>query len=100
MSYKQLGTFWIAGVEHRDDFVKSLINENRLRIGSFFRLVPEPSNPADKLAVKLMAGGHHFGYVPRRWTRYVHIWIQKYGLENLRAVYRGKKKVSVVLLNN
>ena len=98
MSYKMLNTFRIAGWQYRDEFVKTLLaTEGRLALGSAFFLVPEPDNPVDPQAVKLIAGGHNFGYVPHRWLPYTHLWIDRYGLDKLRAVYRGRQRVSIIL---
>lgn len=54
--------FYIAGVPHRQGIDKYE--------GEFVgRLVPEPGNPYDRNAIKVLASdGHHVGYVPKDMT--------------------------------
>ena len=54
--------FYIAGVTHR----QSIDKYNGEFTG---RLVPEPDNPYDRNAIKVVASdGHHVGYVPKDMT--------------------------------
>ena len=54
--------FYIAGVQYR----KNIDNY----LGEFMgNLVPEPRNPHDRNAIKIVAlDGHHVGYVPKNMT--------------------------------
>lgn len=54
--------FYIAGVQYR----KNIDNY----LGEFMgNLVPEPRNPYDRNAIKIVAlDGHHVGYVPKNMT--------------------------------
>lgn len=57
----RLDEFHIAGFQYHEG--PGLIE--RLPAGTALRLVGEPENPYDDLAVRIEFEGHHIGYVPR-----------------------------------
>lgn len=56
----------VAGVSFYQDAVKQCF------IGERVELVPEPTNPADKDAIAIMANGRLIGYIPRVETADYH----------------------------
>ena len=94
-----LAACWLAGWRFRDQYVQRMIGEKVLKPGSFFTLRPEPDNPYDPNAIAIYGGGHHFGYVPQKWNRKVWQLIRRYGLENIRALYRGNARIHIVKIN-
>ena len=55
-------TCYIAGIPHR--------KPARLPdLGEALQLIPEPNNPYDPGAVKVMHGTVHLGYIPKQYTQ-------------------------------
>lgn len=70
-------SFSISGMSYRKDDIKSIMKTNSPKYSDyvyrrkedFVQLVPEPQNPHDHNAIKVMMNGVHIGYVPAELTR-------------------------------
>ncbi len=58
---------------------------DREKVSTVARLIPEPDNPADPNAIRVLIGEHHVGYVPRAATRPFHEVLGREGVRELEA---------------
>lgn len=87
----QLVQFEVAGVNYRiEDFRKA-----EVKYGDVLALVPEPTNPYDRNAVKVMKGTIHIGFVPRHSTALIHEVIEQGETPTLRVESCWKRGCSV-----
>ena len=77
----------IAGINHRDGIE---IYMGRLEVV----LIPEPSNPHDPMAIKVVAAedGHHLGYVAKEMTAKVREVTHNRFPRNAWAVIQGREE--------
>lgn len=60
----------IAGIKFHD-----YLKDPKLEIGERLTLVPEPTNPYDENAIKILHGDIFLGYVPRTETHKLHPYL-------------------------
>lgn len=70
-------TFYVAGVKFRPESIRTSILDELLARHPDCTTFPitlsgEPSNPYDRRAVKVMAGGQHLGYVPKPTNAFIY----------------------------
>jgi len=56
--------------------------------GTEVLLVPEPTNPYDSAAIKVVVDGFHIGYVPKKLTRTVDL-DESYELDSIGTFHSG-----------
>lgn len=59
----------VAGFRYRD------ISIEDVSVGDEITLVPEPNNEYDTMAIKVMLGANHIGYINRGQLKAFHIWL-------------------------
>lgn len=63
--------FFVHGLRHRSDEAQAVAQQ--LRPGEHLDLRPDPKNPEDEEALKVIARGEHVGFAPRYLLRDLHI---------------------------
>ena len=85
----------IVGVNFRPHEAK--VAHAALSIGDEVFLEPEPENPYDPMAVKVIASDEHIGYIARTNNYEVSDWLNDDGEVEARVVaFEGNKKIILV----
>lgn len=77
-----INKFSVAGFQYYDG--RQIIG--RMRIGEKLALIPEPANPYDEFAVKIMRNRAMVGYVPRSDNRHISRLLQQGSLLQCRVI--------------
>ena len=85
----------IVGTHFRPSEAKSLANS--LSPGEYVELEPEPENPYDPMAVRVMYESEHIGYIARQNNYQVSEWLQDGGDVIAKVIGReGGKHVLLI----
>jgi hypothetical protein len=83
----------VAGTSFRQrDIVKAMgpspsvdVDRGSEVVAAVFELKPDPRNPHDSRAVKVLAGGRHVGFIPRGHTDWAHKAISEGGAGSVKV---------------
>src|SRR4030095_12768017 len=75
-----------AGLRHIPE-----ISIENIEINSVVSFVPEPENPVDSQAIKILSGGNKIGYVTRALLPQFHQWLKQGRI--IRAVVERKNGI-------